>query len=176
MADPGMRVTPVAVLVVANAVLISWAIRAHADFLPDGRMAVRVALASAFARHHAGGGAVVEPPPAVAGDALANSAGLAAVAAHLLLVGVVVVSRGSRRWLRSSLVDARRILVLVTFAGVVAVVSALVTTGTAALLGSAISSTATVSAAVEVLRYSFAIVLVSLVVLGLPYGLSGKDS
>jgi hypothetical protein len=175
MAATGLRMTPVAVLAVANAALIAGMLRAHAEFLPEGRMAARIVLASASSRHHAGGATVYAPPPAVVGDALANYAGLAAVAAHLMLVGVVVASWGSRRWFRSSVVDTHRLLVQVTFAVLVAVVSALVTAGTAVLLGSAISFTGVVSAAVAVARYSFVLVLVSLVVLGLPYGLSGKD-
>jgi hypothetical protein len=176
MAATGLRMTPVASLAAANSALIAWALRAHAEFLPPGRTAPHALVASAISAHgHAGGVAVYEPPPTVTGDALANYAGLGVAALHLMLVGVVVAAWGSRRWFRPSFVDTHRLLVRVVFAASVAVASALVALGAAALLGSAISFTATVSASVTVLRYSFVLVLVSVAVLDLPYGLFGKD-
>jgi hypothetical protein len=161
-----MRMMPVAVLAAANAALIAWALRAHAEFLPKGRMASHLLMTPG---HGHAGGATDGPPPAVTGDPLANYAGLAVVALHLMLVGVAAVTWWSRRWFRPPVVDTRRILVLVTFAAMVAVASALVTIGAAGLLGSAISFTSTVSASVAVLRYSFVVALISSVVLGMPY-------
>lgn len=170
------RMTRVAVVAAVNAVLIAWTLRSSAEFLPDGRTTPHMLIAAASPRHgHADGSPVYEPPPAVTGDALANYTGLAVVALHLMLVGVTAAAWGSGRWFRRSFVDAHRVLVWVAFAASVAVVSASVTVVTGALLGSAISFTATVSASVTVLRYSFVVALVSLAVLGMPYRLSGKD-
>jgi len=138
-------------------------------------MASHLLTAAVSSMHgHAGGVVVYALPPAVTGDALANYVGLAVVALHLMLVGVTVAAWGSRRWFLPSVVDTHRVLVRVAFAASVAFVSALATIGTAGLLGSAITFTATVAASVTVLRYSFVLVLVSLAVLDLPYGLSGR--
>jgi hypothetical protein len=177
MAATGLRMTPVAVLAAANAALIAWALRAHAEFLPKGPTAAHLLMAPATSRHgHAdGAAAVAELPPPVTGDALANYAGLAVVALHLMLAGVVVAVWVSRRWFRPSVVDTGRILARMTFAAMVAVASALVTIGAAGLLGSAISFTSAVSASVTVLRYSFVVALISSIALGMPYRLSGKD-
>jgi hypothetical protein len=148
------------VLAAGVAVLIAWALRAHAEFLPSGRPAPRLSPASGHG--HGGGAGVVEPPP-VAGEALAHYAGLTMVALHVVLVGVVVVACGVRRWLSPGL------LARVAFAGAVAVAAALTTLVLAAvLLDAAITFPATLAAAVTVLRYGFVFVIVSSTVLGVP--------
>lgn len=160
------RMTPVVVFAAGVAALIAWTLRDRAAFLPNGN-ATRSALASGTG-HHPGGGGSSAPPP-VAGDALANYAGLAALALHALIVVVAVVAYAVRRVPRRSAVDAHGVLPRLVFAGTVAVMSALVTAWMAAiLLGTAISPGATLAAALTVLQYSFVLVVVFTVVLGLP--------
>jgi hypothetical protein len=152
------RVVPVVVLAAGIAGLIAWALRAHAEFLPSGREAPHLS-------GHSHGTAVYVPPPPVAGEAVANYAGLIMVALHVLLAGVALTAWGVRRWLARP----HGLLAQVVFAGAVSVASALVTVVMAAvLLDTAISSGATVAAAVSVARYAFVLAVVSSTVLGLP--------
>lgn len=163
-----LRVTPMAVPAAGVAALIAWALRDHAEFLPSGDPVRRSLSALGTSGHH-GAGAANAGPPTVAGDALASYAGLTAFALHVLLIAVAAVAYGTRRWLRSSTVDGDGFLVRLTFAGSVAVVSALVTAAMAAvLLGTAISSTATLAASATVLQYSFVLVIVFSAAFGVP--------
>lgn len=160
------RTTPAAVLAAGLAALIAWALRDHAEYLPSGGVAPRLAPAPG---HGHGGGEVYQSPPPVAGEALANYMGLAMVALHVMLVAVVLVACGIRRW---SCRPGRRspgLLARVAFAGAVAVVAASTTLAMAVvLLGAGISFPALLAAAVTVLRYAFVFVIVSSAVLGMP--------
>lgn len=163
-----LRVTPVVVPAAGVAALIAWALRDHAEFLPSGDQ-VRRSLSALGASGHHGAGGGYAGPPAVAGDALASYAGLTAFALHLLMIAVAAAGYGMRRWSRRSAVDGRGVLVRLTFAGSIAVVSALVTAGMAAvLLGTAITSTATLAASITVLQYSFVLVIALSAAFGVP--------
>lgn len=160
-----MRVTPVIVPAAAVAALIAWALRDHADQLPSADVVKRSLAALGGAGNHGSGGGDVGAP-AVTGDALASYAGLAVFALHVLMVTVAAAGYGTRRWSR---VDSGGVVARLMFAGSVAVVSALVTAGMAAvLLGTAISSTATLAASITVLQYSFVLAIVFSATFGLP--------
>lgn len=164
----GLRVTPVVVQAVGIAALIAWALRDHAEFLPSGDVIRRSMSAAGASGHHGVGGGFVAPA-AVAGDPLASYAGLTAFALHVLMIAVAVAGFAMRHWTRRSAVDGRGVLVRLTFAGSVAVVSALVTAAMAAmLLGAAISAAATLAASLTVLQYSFALVIVFSTAFGVP--------
>jgi hypothetical protein len=167
MEATGLRVTPVVVYAAGVAALIAWVLRDRAEFLPSGEVIRRSMAASGASGHHGAGGFVA--PAAVAGDPLANYAGLAAFALHALMIAVAVAGFGMRRWSRRSAVDSGGVLVRLVFAGSVAVVAALVTAAMAAtLLGAAISSTATLAASITVLQYSFVLVIAFSAAFGVP--------
>jgi hypothetical protein len=163
-----MRVTPVVVPAAGVAALIAWALRDHADHLPSGDVVKRSLAALGGSGHHGPGGGEVGAP-AVAGDALASYTGLTVFALHVLMVAVAAAGYGMRRWSRQSVVDSGGVRVRLMFAAAIAVVSALVTAGMAAvLLGTAISSTATLAASITVLQYSFVLAIVFSATFGLP--------
>lgn len=163
----GLRVTPLVVTAAGVGALIAWALRDNVEPPRGGDLVSRSLAAAQAAGHHGSAGEAT--PPTVTGEALASYAGLTAFAMHALMVVVALGSHGLRRWVRQSVVDSRAALVRLSFAGGVAVVSALVTAGMAAvLLGTAISATATVAASVTVLKYSFVVAAASFAVFGVP--------
>ncbi len=169
-----LRVAPVVVPAAGVAALIAWALRDHADDLPSADLIRRSLSALGTSGHHGAGGGTVAAPP-VAGDALANYAGLTVFALHVLMIAVAGAGYVLHRLFRRSVVDGGGVLARLTFAGTIAVVSALVTAGMAALLlGAAISSTATLAASMTVLQYSFVLVVVFSAALGVPIRASRK--
>ncbi|MDQ3577425.1 MAG: hypothetical protein M3443_07445 [Actinomycetota bacterium] len=168
MEATGLRMTPVVVPAAGVAALIAWSLRDHAEFLPSGDL-VRRSLAALGASGHHGTGSGYGDPPAVAGEALASYAGLTVFALHVLMIAVAAAGYGMRRWNRWSTVDSPGVLVRLTFACAVAVVSAVVTAGMATvLLGTAISSTATLATSITVLQNSFVLVRVFSMAFGVP--------
>jgi hypothetical protein len=168
MEATGLRVTPVVVPAVGVAALIAWVLRDRAEFLPSGDLVGRSLSALGASGHH-GTGSGNGGPPAVAGDAVASYAGLTAFALHVLMIALAAAGYGMRRWSRRSTVDGQGVLARLTFAGAVAIVAALVTAAMAAvLLGTAISSTATLAASLTVLQYSFVLVVVFSAAFGVP--------
>lgn len=163
MRTDGSRVLPMVFLAAATAVVISWALRAHAEHLPALSASGHAVLLAAGHAH--GGADVFVPPPPVSGDALANHLGLAMLAAHVMLAGIALAARLTRRW---STMDG--LLGRLPFAAAVAVVAAAVAALVASVaMGSAITTDGTLEAAAVVLRYTFVLALVGSFVTGVPW-------
>jgi hypothetical protein len=159
MTTARLRVTPVVLVALGAAVVITWALRDNARFLPKA-MVSRHALAQ-MGDHPMG----YVPPAPVTGSALVNYPGLIMLAVHLTAIIVALAAVVIRRTHRNVHSVPARLL----FAVLVALAAAVVTLPIAAVaLGSAILFSATVTAAMTVLQYTFVLAVAGVAIFGVP--------
>jgi hypothetical protein len=154
-----LRVTPVVLFALGASVVITWSLRDNARFLPK-ELVSRHALAQ-MGEHPMG----YVPPAPVTGSALVNYPGLIMLAVHLTAVIVAAAAWVIRRSHRNVHSVPARLL----FAVSVSLAAAVVTLPIAAVsLGTAILFSATVTAAMTVLQYTFVLTVAGVTIFGVP--------
>lgn len=161
---PDWRVVPLALLAFGVAALIAWAIRDRASYLDTGARSLLPQTVSGG--HHGGSGGPSRPPP-ITRERLVNYVGIAMLAAHATLAGVLISATVTRRLSRRIRLS-QRIGAPLTFATGCAVCAALATVPVAlGSVGAAISLRNSVSAAVTVLQYAFVLALIATILIDL---------